>query len=160
MRWYSSAIGSFTLRIRSPVCHTSSAVESVFAPAVMKSSSGIDDPTPAPASMNTSCPPRTSSCTPAGVIATRYSWFLISRGIPTFILHSSRATLLLGFWCIRRPKAGEVTMTRIHGQYAHGRHAIMQVTGQNLLHCLPQRQPGPYQLGFLILQNELLFPYF
>src|ERR1700678_805628 len=160
MRWYSSATGSLTLRIRSPVSHTSSAVASVFAPPLMKSSSIIDDPTPAPASMNTSCPPRTSSCTPAGVIATRYSLFLLSRGIPTFILCSSRAALLLGFWRIHRPQAGEVTMTRIHGQYAHDRHAIMQVTGQNLLPRLLQRQPGPYQLGFLILQNELLIPYF
>src|SRR6201994_2754766 len=54
----------------------------------------MDEPSPAPASMTTWWPPRTSSCTPAGVIATRYSWFLISRGIPTFIrcLSVRRAT--------------------------------------------------------------------
>jgi len=51
----------------------------------MKSSFGIDEPTPASRSMNTSCPFRTSSCTPDGVIATRYSWFLTSRGMPTFM---------------------------------------------------------------------------
>src|SRR3954452_10856208 len=44
----------------------------------------MDEPTPASVSTNTSWPFRTSSCTPDGVIATRYSWFLTSRGIPTF----------------------------------------------------------------------------
>ena len=45
------------------------------------SSSVMDEPAPAPASTKTSWPARTNSCTPAGVIATRYSWFLTSRGI-------------------------------------------------------------------------------
>src|SRR5664279_4973166 len=35
--------------------------------------------------MNTWCPCRTSSCAPDGVIATRSSWSLISRGMPTFM---------------------------------------------------------------------------
>src|SRR3954447_22828322 len=42
------------------------------------------EPTPASCSMNTSWSWRTSSWTPAGVIATRYSLFLTSRGMPTF----------------------------------------------------------------------------
>src|SRR6478752_1984936 len=45
----------------------------------------MEDPTPASCSTNTSCPWRASSWTPDGVMATRYSLFLISRGIPTFI---------------------------------------------------------------------------
>src|SRR5690606_25374251 len=57
----------------------------IRAPAPRKSSSGMDDPSPAPAWTYTSCPERTSSFTPAGVIATRYSWFLTSRGTPTFM---------------------------------------------------------------------------
>src|SRR5688500_18624923 len=53
----------------------------------------MDEPTPASFSMTTSWPLRTSSCTPAGVMATRYSWFLTSRGIPTFTaIKSSRPT--------------------------------------------------------------------
>src|SRR5215217_1407878 len=51
----------------------------------------MDEPTPASCSMKTSWPLRTSSCTPAGVMATRYSWFLTSRGMPTFTdIQSSR----------------------------------------------------------------------
>ena len=60
----------------------SSAVGRIFAPAATKSSSGIDEPMPASCWTNTSCPLRTSSCVPAGVIATRYSWFLTSAGMP------------------------------------------------------------------------------
>src|SRR4051794_27376790 len=51
----------------------------------------MDEPDPAPDSMTTSWPWRTNSFTPAGVIATRYSWFLTSRGIPTFMTPQSRA---------------------------------------------------------------------
>jgi hypothetical protein len=47
-----------------------------------ESSSWIADPSPAPAWTTTSWPRRTSSDTPAGVMATRYSLFLISVGIP------------------------------------------------------------------------------
>ena len=39
---------------------------------------------PAPCWTKTSWPCATSSCTPIGVIATRYSWFLTSFGTPTF----------------------------------------------------------------------------
>src|SRR5690349_21193756 len=42
------------------------------------------EPTPASCSTKTSWSWRTSSCTPEGVIATRYSLFLTSRGMPTF----------------------------------------------------------------------------
>ena len=44
----------------------------------------MDEPTPASASTYTSWPWRTSSCTPDGVMATRYSWFLTSLGMPIF----------------------------------------------------------------------------
>src|SRR3712207_6757887 len=46
----------------------------------------MDDPSPAPCSTSTVCPARTSSVTPAGVSATRYSRFLTSRGTPTRIV--------------------------------------------------------------------------
>src|SRR5476651_2870792 len=45
----------------------------------------IDDPSPAPDCTRTSCPCVTSSCTPAGVIATRNSLFFTSAGTATFI---------------------------------------------------------------------------
>ena len=45
--------------------------------------SAIAEPSPAPAWMRTSWPRRVSSATPAGVMATRYSLFLISVGMPT-----------------------------------------------------------------------------
>src|SRR4051812_32649090 len=45
----------------------------------------MEEPTPAVDSTNTSCPCTTSSWTPAGVMATRYSLFLISFGTPTRI---------------------------------------------------------------------------
>src|SRR5258705_5501 len=77
-------MGSLTLRMRSPVAQMSSADRSMVAPAVTKASSGIDEPEPAPDSTYTSWPLRLSSCTPEGVIATRYSWFLTSRGMPIF----------------------------------------------------------------------------
>ena len=74
----------------SPVCQTSSAVASIFAPAFTYSSFEIDEPIPASCSIKTSWPWRTISITPAGVIATRYSWFLISRGTPIFMTKTFR----------------------------------------------------------------------
>ena len=83
MRPYSGSIGSFTFSSRSAASQTSSAVSTIFAPAAVKSGSWIADPSPAPFWISTSWPRCTSSLTPAGVIATRYSLFLISVGIPT-----------------------------------------------------------------------------
>ena len=85
IRWYSSAMGSLTFRISSPVAHTSSAVSRIVAPAATYSSSVIEEPRPASRWTYTSWPCRRSSLTPAGVIATRYSLFLTSLGMPTFI---------------------------------------------------------------------------
>ena len=90
MRSYSAAIGSLTFMIMSPVCQTSSAVASILAPAFTYSSFEIDEPIPASCSIKTSWPWRTISITPAGVIATRYSWFLISRGTPIFMTKTFR----------------------------------------------------------------------
>ena len=52
---------------------------------------GVGDrgPSPAPASTTTAWPFRTNSLTPAGVMATRYSWFLTSVGTPICIWPSS-----------------------------------------------------------------------
>src|SRR4051812_16477301 len=52
--------------------------------------SSIADPSPAPAWTRTSWPCSTSSRTPAGVSATRYSSVLISVGTPTFTLDPFR----------------------------------------------------------------------
>src|SRR5215210_448324 len=65
--------------------HTCSWSSAILAPAATNSSSVIEEPTPAPAWTSTSCPCRVISCTPEGVIATRYSWFLTSLGTPTFM---------------------------------------------------------------------------
>src|SRR5919112_1107117 len=66
------------------VPQASSAVGTIVAPAPTYSSLLMEDPTPASCWMNTSWPWLVSSCTPIGVIATRYSWFLTSLGTPTF----------------------------------------------------------------------------
>src|SRR3954469_9679940 len=82
-------MGSLTLSTRSmppSVPHASSALSTIFAPAPTYSPSSIDDPIPAPFSTNTSWPWATSSWTPIGVIATRYSWFLTSFGTPIFMI--------------------------------------------------------------------------
>src|SRR5687768_3486673 len=86
IRWYSGSIGSLTFSTRSEVAHTSSAVAAIRAPAATYSWSGKEEPAPASCSITTECPRLTSSTTPAGVIATRYSWFLISFGTPTSIV--------------------------------------------------------------------------
>src|ERR1700733_8839207 len=158
MRWYSSAIGSLTLRIRSPSAHTSSAVGRIFAPAVMKSSSGMDEPSPALASMTTSWLLRTSSCTPAGVIATRYSLSLISRGIPTFmaVLPGRGASLLLGCICSAKLVIpfGPGSIRRHDPQ---GRGAVVQLAGEDFADRLVQRQPGREYGSFLVLGDEVAF---
>ena len=82
IRWYSSATGSLTLSTISAWPHTSSAESMILAPAATYSASSICEPTPASFSTSTSWPWATSSCTPMGVIATRYSWFLTSFGTP------------------------------------------------------------------------------
>lgn len=82
-RPYSAAIGSLTLSNKSASAHTWSAVPTSCAPAALKSASVIAEPSPAPAWMSTSWPRRVSSATPAGVMATRNSLFLVSVGIPT-----------------------------------------------------------------------------
>src|SRR6202453_597520 len=158
MRWYSGSIGSLTLRIMSPSAHTSSAVGRIFAPAVMKSSSGMDEPSPALASMTTSWLLRTSSCTPAGVIATRYSLSLISRGIPTFMAVLPRwgASLLLGYICSAQLviPVGPGSIRRHDGQ---GRGPVVQLAGEDLAHRLVQRQRGREDGRFLVLGDEVTF---
>jgi hypothetical protein len=82
-----------TFSSRSACSQTDSAPEITSAPADLKSVSEIADPSPAPAWMTTLCPRRVSSATPAGVIATRYSLFLISVGTPTRMLAPSSQML-------------------------------------------------------------------
>src|ERR1700712_1919494 len=65
--------------------NTAAASGTIDAPCSAYSSSGIADPVPAPCWISTSWPRSTSSRTPAGVIATRYSSVLISVGTPTFM---------------------------------------------------------------------------
>src|SRR5581483_3887499 len=59
----------------------------------------MPEPSPAPLCTYTSCPASTSSRTPAGVSATRYSSDLTSVGTPTFTL------LRPPFPCLRSPKS-------------------------------------------------------
>ncbi len=56
------------------------------APAALKSVSVIADPSPAPACTSTSWPRRVSAATPAGVMATLNSLFLVSVGMPMRML--------------------------------------------------------------------------
>ncbi|MFC5125891.1 hypothetical protein ACFPRL_21775 [Pseudoclavibacter helvolus] len=67
----------------------------------------LPEPSPAPASMKTSWPCRTSSCTPAGVIATRFSLFLISAGIPMRMMTSLFVLVRFGSSEIMRRKCFE-----------------------------------------------------
>src|SRR6187431_2572377 len=64
------------------VPQASPAVPTILAPAATYSASSICEPTPASFWITTSWPWATSSCTPMGVMATRYSWFLTSLGTP------------------------------------------------------------------------------
>src|SRR3954462_205408 len=64
--------------------NTAAASGRMRAPWEVYSSSAIAEPSPAPAWMTTSWPCSTSSRTPDGVSATRYSSVLISVGTPTF----------------------------------------------------------------------------
>src|SRR5207342_448127 len=66
--------------------HTSAAPATISAPAPAYSASAIPAPSPAPISTSTSTPRCTNSVTPSGVMATRYSLFLISVGTPTVLL--------------------------------------------------------------------------
>ena len=59
------------------------AVAAIWAPAPAYSASVMAEPTPAPDSTTTVTPWCTSSATPSGVTATRYSASLVSRGTPT-----------------------------------------------------------------------------
>ena len=116
IRWYSSGTGSLTFSTRSAVPHTSSAVFRTLAPAAVNSSSGSDEPSPAPVSTNTSWPSRASSCTPAGVIATRYSWFLTSRGTPILMCASIRDAPRRRAPTCRSRSRGEVQKTLLNWQ--------------------------------------------
>ena len=80
-------------------------------PAPRSPSSGIALPTPAPDWMNTSWPCSTSSRTPAGVSATRYSSVLISVGTPTFI-----AALLLGSSHVTSSRARSASQNSIRSR--------------------------------------------
>src|SRR4051794_40791731 len=81
----STACGSLTLTIMSDCAKTAAASGRIEAPWEMYSASEIAEPSPAPAWTTTSWPCSTSSRTPEGVSATRYSSVLISVGTPTFI---------------------------------------------------------------------------
>ncbi len=81
----STACGSLTLTTMSASANTAWASGRIFAPCETYSASPIADPSPAPAWTTTSWPCSTSSRTPAGVSATRYSSVLISVGTPTFM---------------------------------------------------------------------------
>src|SRR5690606_6856966 len=74
-----------TFKIMSAFSQTSEAFSTISAPAFLYSSSVKLLPKPAPDSTSTFCPAFTRSNTPVGVIATRFSLFLISFGTPIII---------------------------------------------------------------------------
>ncbi len=84
-RWYSSAMGSLTLSSRSVVAQTSSAVARIRAPAETYSSSVIEEPTLGVLlDEDLVAVAHQLVHAYAGVMATRNSLFLTSRGMPTF----------------------------------------------------------------------------
>ena len=89
----SEGTGSFTLSTSSPDAHVASAPTTMVAPWAAKSASWIPEPSPAPACTNTSWPCRTSSLTPTGVIATRYSCVFTSVGTAILMLGNRRFRL-------------------------------------------------------------------
>src|SRR6266540_1111566 len=74
--------------MRSASPQTSSAESSTAAPARSNSASRMELPSPAPRSTSTRCSASLSARTPAGVIATRYSWSFSSRGMPTSMVRA------------------------------------------------------------------------
>src|SRR5690606_34376786 len=103
----------------------------------------MDEPAPAPVSTSTSWPARTSSCAPAGVIATRYSWFLTSLGTPTFTALTS--------WAPPRPRGRPDSgrrgrRTAAWSQYGPAspaaRLAAAPLPGVRGIHRAQRRPPG------------------
>src|SRR5215470_18732509 len=122
--------------------------------------------------MKTAWPDRTSSWTPAGVIATRYSWFLSSLGTPTFMplapsrAPGRRAPLPGGpvadsnprpsaLACPGFPEHREPALTGgVRGQDTYRCHTIVQFTPEEKLHRLLQGHPGGLQLCLLVAQRR------
>src|SRR3954452_2254164 len=107
---------------------TAAASGSMRAPWDVYSSSSIAEPSPAPAWMTTSWPCSTSSRTPAGVSATRYSSVLISVGTPTFTWDSSRsvADQLASAQCQPEVDAIARGVQRPAGQLLHAPDPVAQ----------------------------------
>src|SRR5215211_744933 len=82
--------------MRSASPQTSSAVSRMVAPDFSNSRSVMELPSPAPCSTSTRWPASVSSRTPTGVIATRYSWSLSSRGMPTSMVAAFRVGPTVG----------------------------------------------------------------
>src|SRR5437879_4959891 len=74
--------------MRSACCQISAAVPRRVAEARSYSVSGMPEPIPAPDWTKTWWPRCTSTCTPAGIIPTRYSRVFISVGTPIFIVRN------------------------------------------------------------------------
>jgi hypothetical protein len=81
-------MGSLTFMTMSARDQTSSASLMISAPAMEYSSSVMPEPSPAPRSTSTVWPLLRNSWTPAAVMATRNSLFLISLGTPMIIVGS------------------------------------------------------------------------
>src|SRR5690242_2533584 len=126
------------------VPHASSAVSTIFAPAPTYSPSSICEPTPAFFSMKTSWPWATSSWTPIGVMATRYSWFLTSLGTPTF----TQPTLVPG-----GPAADQAT--GVGGQHCDQHRRIVDPAVQAGRQELVVRHPQRLHVGLLVDRLEV-----
>src|SRR5581483_54647 len=82
---HSSGNGSLTFTTMSDRVQIAVPSLTISAPCWAYCSSLMPDPDPAPVSISTACPPRVSSSTPTGVMATRYSSVLTSLGTPTIM---------------------------------------------------------------------------
>src|SRR4051794_39914943 len=143
----SSSCGSLTLRTISAAPQRSSRDERTSAPAWEKRSSGSAEPSPARDSTRTRCPARTSSRTPSGVAATRYSLSLTSRGTPTITNAPPRPRpqeayprnigALVNDGSARDGGA-RLVLTRGEKDREHGLD-VLQLAGRRLLDSSPER---------------------
>src|SRR5262245_23641219 len=126
--------------------------------------------------MRTSCPFLTNSFTPAGVMATRYSWFLTSLGTPTLMIFSPprcsepawhRCQASLGssglapgqFSALRRVSSAQhresVLPRGIRGEHADHHDAVVQVPGKYSGDHHIERCPLDRQMSLLVIGNVL-----
>ena len=119
------------------------------------------EPSPAPAWITTECPSSTSSRTPAGVSATRYSSGLISRGDPDVHGRPPRAAHLPGRLLQHRPEHAlhllEVLVGRDQRrrQLDHRVAAVIRAADEPAAEELAGEEPAQQDLGLLVVEARL-----